>query len=79
MENFTLEQVKRYYHLISKKVMVDVKVDSIAVMYSCAYAFGTVKKDAFMKFLENLDPKIKKTVTDSIEKMKDMGLPIEEQ
>ena len=54
------------------------KVDAIVSMYSCAYAFGSIKREDFNKFIDTLDPTVKKNVGDAIEKMKDMGLPIED-
>jgi len=44
-----------------------------------AYSYGSMKKEAFMKFINKLDPpKITKDGTAAFENMKDAGFPVEE-
>lgn len=71
--------MRKYYEVLSNKKMIDAKVQTIVNLYASAYAFGTITKENFNKFIETLDPKTKKSLDDFAGKLKEMGLPIEEK
>lgn len=56
-ENFTLDQIRRYYEVIYKEKLSDLKLNTISMVYATARAFGTLKKGDFKKYLDSLDLK----------------------
>jgi len=53
---------------------------AIAICNATAYAYGSMKKEAFMKFLDTLDPQGKvNDGTLSFEQMKKAGFPVEDK
>lgn len=68
-ENFTLEQIKRYYEVIYKSKLQDLKLHTISRMYATARGFGGMKKGDFKKYLDSLDLK-PINIDDSLNEMK---------
>lgn len=56
-EKFTLEQVRRYYEIIYKEKLQDLKLQTISMMYATARGFGGLKNADFKKYLDSLDLK----------------------
>lgn len=69
-----------YYSLIQKQKMVELKLDAIVISQGCAHGFGNLKQNDFDKFLNTLDPKKQEqeNISDTLQHMKDMDLPVEE-
>lgn len=67
-ENFTLDQIRRYYEVIYKEKLGDLKLQTISTMYATARAYGSLKNEDFKKYLDSLDLKpldIDKTLRDA--------------
>ncbi len=78
-DNFTVDQIFLYYTLIQKQKMLDLKFQAIVVAQSTAAGFGNSKTEEFDKFLAQLDPDTRpRSHKDPFDKMKEMGLPVEE-
>lgn len=77
-ENFTVEQLVRYYEIITEQKMRELKLKTIANVQAVGYAWGSVKKAQFMKFLDNLYKK-PQDIDDFIREAKLKGLPIEDK
>lgn len=56
-ENFTLAQIRRYYEVIYKEKLSDLKLQTISMAYATSRAFGGMKKEDFKKYLDSLDLK----------------------
>ena len=54
---FTLTQIRRYYEIIYKEKLQDLKLQTISMAYATSRAFGGMKKDDFKKYLDSLDLK----------------------
>ena len=79
LDHLTWTQLRTYYELINKKKLRELKIKTIAMFNAVAYSYGSMKKEAFMKFIDKLDPpKITKDGTAAFENMKDAGFPVEE-
>lgn len=77
-KNFTLQQAQRYYELIQKKKMQALQLQTISTLKAVGYAFGSIKKKDFMKFINSLDMK-KETLENSFERMKKLGYNVEDK
>lgn len=73
-EHFTVEQIARYYELIQKQKIQEIKIRTISMYHAVAYAFGSMKKDGLMQFFDMLDGKKE----DPVEALKKAGIPVEE-
>lgn len=76
-ENLTIEQINAYYEKIQKIKHQDEYIRTLATLHAVGSAFGTVTKENMMEFLEILQGK-KKNVNAALDKIKDIGIPIEE-
>lgn len=56
-ENFTLTQIQKYYEVIYKEKLQDLKLQTISMSYATARGFGGMKKEDFKKYLDSLDLK----------------------
>ncbi len=56
-ENFTLEQIQRYYEIIYKEKLSELKLQTISMAYASSRAFGGMKEKDFKKYLDSLDLK----------------------
>lgn len=56
-ENFTLPQIQKYYEVIYREKLQDIKLQTVSMMYATARAFGSIKDGDFKKYLDSLDLK----------------------
>ncbi len=56
-ENLTLDQIRRYYDVLYKEKLKDLKLQTVSTMYATARAFGSLKNEDFKKYLDSLDLK----------------------
>lgn len=82
VDNFTLEQVVKYYELINIQKLREVKINMICNTYAMAFANGNLKKKDFNNFLESLSPKSSHKeidVNQELSKLKTLGNYVEEK
>jgi len=80
LDHLTWAQLKVYYELINKKKLQELKMRTIAMLNAVAYAYGSMKKDPFMMFMNTLDPPgAVKDGGPAFDKMKIEGFPVEEK
>jgi len=80
LDHLTWAQLKVYYELINKKKLQELKIRTIATFNAVAYAYGSMKKEAFMRFIDKLDPPgIVKDGGPAFDKMRQDGFPVEEK
>ncbi len=77
-DNFTIQQIRKYYEIINKQKMREQQINAICTLYATATAFGSMKFVDFRKFLDKFEGK-KEMIEDTIKEMKKAGLPIEEK
>ena len=77
-ERFTVQQINRYYELIQEQKNRDLYMHTVATLNSVGYAFGTLKKETFKKFLDML-VRFKVNTDKDFEKLKQMDLPVEDK
>lgn len=76
-ENFTLAQISKYYELIQRKKLRELRLQGIVMAYAHGFGAGNLDKDKFCEFVDAMDDRVKQYV-DPIAKMKEAGIPVEE-
>ena len=56
-KTFTLAQIQKYYEVIYKEKLQDLKLQTVSMSYATARGFGGMKKEDFKKYLDSLDLK----------------------
>ena len=80
LDHITWPQLKTYYQLINKKKAQELKLRTIAILNAVSYSYGSMKKEAFMKFMDKLEPLARtKDGTNAFERMKSAGFPVEDK
>lgn len=67
----------RHYELIQEQKNREYLISSMIIQQSTASAFGSLKKDDFIKFLDSFDSNKKKEPV-NFEKIKDLGIEVED-
>ena len=70
-----MEQVNRYYEIVYRQKLRDLKMQTISTLKAVGYAFGGVKQKDFMDFLDSLEKTEKKL---DIDEVKRAGIPVED-
>lgn len=78
VDNLTAEQIKRYCKIIQEQRLRELQLNTIATLKAVACAFGSIKKDDFVKFLDSLCRK-EQDIEETLQDMKKAGLPVEEK
>ena len=80
LDNITWPQLKKYYELINKRKMRELRISTIAIFNAVAYSYGSMKKEAFMEFINKMDPPERtKDGTKAFDKLKGAGFPVEDK
>lgn len=77
-DNLTAEQIRRYCEIIQEQKLKELQLNTIATLKAVAYAFGSMKKEDFIDFLDSLHEK-EKDINRQLEKAKREDWPIEEK
>lgn len=73
-----MDQILRYYEEIHLEKARTLKAQAITMSHATGYGFGSMKKDDFLKFLDSLDG-MEEQQQDVVQKLRESGLPLEEQ
>lgn len=76
-DNLTFDQVKRYVEVLDQRRAQDHKTQTYCFFVACATAFGGIKQKEFQEFISQFDSK-KPKIDETLNRMKEMDLPIEE-
>lgn len=74
-ETMTMDQVNRYYEIVYRQKLRDLKMQTISTLKAVGYAFGGVKQKDFMDFVESLEKTERKLDFDEVKRA---GIPVED-